>query len=151
MTIVFTSLDQIKDRVGEQLPPGDWIEIDQQRVDGFADVTDDHQWIHVDPERAKDSVYGGTIAHGYLTASLLPALMRTVFRVEGAKMGVNYGSDGMRFPAPVLVGSKIRANITIVAVEEGPKGAQVISKTSVESDRGDRPVCVATTRSLLVF
>ncbi len=106
---VFTSAPELRAAVGQELGVSDWLEVDQKRIDLFADATGDHQWIHVDPERAAEGPFGSTIAHGYLTLSLLPALVPQILRVEGVRMGVNYGTDKVRFPAPVPVGSRLRA------------------------------------------
>lgn len=149
--VVFTSVAQVQQRVGDELGPGEWFEVTQARVDTFADATHDHQWIHCDPVRAASGPYGGTIAHGHLTASLLPFLLRSVFRVEGARLALNYGSDRVRFPAPLPVGSRIRARAVVVAVEPGARGTQVVVRSTVEVEGSERPALVATTRSLLVF
>ena len=139
----FSSPAALLDAVGTTLGPGPWIEVDQGRVDLFADATGDHQWIHVDPERAATGPYGGTIAHGYLTLSLLPVLMKDLYAVDGVRMGINYGLNKVRFPAPVRVGSKVRISAEIATVEEISGGVQVVLRSTVESDGGDKPVCVA--------
>ena len=110
---IFTSADELRAGVGEQLGHSDWLEIEQKRIDLFADATGDHQWIHVDPERAASGPFGTTIAHGYLTLSLLPTLVPQVLRVEGMKMGINYGANKVRFPSPVPVGSRLRATAVL--------------------------------------
>lgn len=120
-----------------------WLEIDQKRVDTFADATDDHQWIHVDPERAATGPFGGTIAHGYLTLSLLIPLWSELLTVEGIAMAVNYGLNKVRFPAPVPVGSRIRVHGTIASVTEVKGGAEVVVDLTVEIDGQDKPACVA--------
>ncbi|WP_372352122.1 MaoC family dehydratase [Streptomyces sp. KL116D] len=140
---VFKSIDELKGAVGEQLGYSDWVEIEQQRIDRFAEATGDHQWIHVDPERAKDGPFGTTIAHGYLTLSLLPLFGPQLLSVEGMKMGVNYGTNKVRFPAPVPVGSRLRATATITSVDDVPGGVQLAVAFTVERDGGDKPVCVA--------
>ncbi|MFI6878072.1 MaoC family dehydratase [Streptomyces sp. NPDC050400] len=140
---VFKSIDELKGAVGEQLGYSDWVEIEQQRIDGFAEATGDHQWIHVDPERAKDGPFGTTIAHGYLTLSLLPLFGPQLLSVEGMKMGVNYGTNKVRFPAPVPVGSRLRATAKITSVDDVPGGVQLAVAFTVERDGGDKPVCVA--------
>ncbi|MDO3702990.1 MaoC family dehydratase [Micromonospora sp. C28SCA-DRY-2] len=145
----FASLDELAAAVGETIGPGDWQRIDQSRVDLFADATDDHQWIHVDPERAAAGPFGGTIAHGYLTLSLLPALAGRLYRVQGVRMGVNYGLNRVRFPAPVRVGSAVRATATIAEVSGVDGGVQLVAAVTVESDAGGKPVCVAETVSRL--
>jgi acyl dehydratase len=139
----FPSVASLTDAVGTVLGPGPWAEVDQGRVDLFADATGDHQWIHVDPERAAAGPFGGTIAHGYLTLSLLPVLMKDLYAVDGVRMGINYGLNKVRFPAPVRVGAKVRLTAEIASVEEIAGGVQVILKSTVESDGGDKPVCVA--------
>jgi len=144
---VFTSTDELAAVVGQELGVSDWLEIDQKRIDLFADATGDHQWIHVDPARAKDGPFGKTIAHGYLTLSLLPALVPQIMRVEGVRMGVNYGVNKVRFPAPVPVGSRLRARVELVDVSEAGEGVQVAAKVTVEREGGDKPVCVAETLS----
>ncbi|MGW1162975.1 MaoC family dehydratase [Streptomyces sp. NPDC002513] len=139
----FTSVDALKAAVGQHLGYTDWLEIDQKRIDLFADATGDHQWIHVDPEKAASGPFGTTIAHGYLTLSLLPLFGPQLIRVEGATMGVNYGTNKVRFPAPVPVGSRLRATAAITGVEDVPGGVQVAVAFTVEREGGDKPVCVA--------
>ena len=138
----FTGQDDLVKAVGETLGPGPWRTVEQSRVDTFADATDDHQWIHVDPVRAAQGPFGGPIAHGYLTLSLLPSLMRELYRVEGMRMAVNYGLNKVRFPAPVPVGSAIRAVATVVSVDPVEGGVQIVLRVTVESDAGAKPVCV---------
>jgi acyl dehydratase len=140
---VFTSAGELRAAVGEPLGHSDWLEVDQRRIDLFAEATGDHQWIHVDPERAADGPFGTTIAHGYLTLSLVPSLVPQVLRVEGVKMGVNYGSGKVRFPAPVPVGSRLRASVTLQDVAEVGGGVQVTALVTVEREGGEKPVCVA--------
>ncbi|MFH9422287.1 MaoC family dehydratase [Streptomyces sp. NPDC017529] len=144
---VFGSLDELRKAVGEDLGPSDWLEIDQRRIDLFADATGDHQWIHVDPERAATGPFGTTIAHGYLTLALLPTLVPRLMRVEGVKMGINYGVDKVRFPATVPVGSRLRATARIAGVTEVSGGVQLATTVTVEREGGDKPVCVAQTLS----
>ncbi|MEH1168220.1 MaoC family dehydratase [Micromonospora sp. CPCC 205539] len=146
---VFTSIDELAASVGETLGPGPWQRIEQDRVNLFADATDDHQWIHLDPVRAAAGPFGGTIAHGYLTLSLLPALASALYRVEGVAMGVNYGLNKVRFPAPVRVGASVRATATIAEVSPVQGGVQMVASITVESDSGGKPVCVAETVSRL--
>ncbi|WP_329574846.1 MaoC family dehydratase [Streptomyces sp. NBC_01361] len=140
---VFATVDELRAAVGEQLGYSDWVEIEQKRIDQFAEATGDHQWIHVDPERAKEGPFGTTIAHGYLTLSLLPLFGPQLIRVDGMKMGVNYGTNKVRFPAPVPVGSRLRATAKITGVDDVPGGVQVSVAFTVERDGGDKPVCVA--------
>ncbi|GGL11455.1 MaoC family dehydratase [Nocardia jinanensis] len=129
---------------GTELGTTDWYEITQDRVDLFADATDDHQWIHVDPRRAAaESRFGGPIAHGYLTLSLLSEMVGRVLTVEPVSMGVNYGLNRVRFPAPVPVGSRIRLAATLLSAERVSGGVQVVVAAIVECDRADKPVCVA--------
>jgi acyl dehydratase len=139
----FPSVASLTGAVGTVLGPGPWLEIDQDRVDLFADATGDHQWIHVDPERAAGGPFGGTIAHGYLTLSMLPVLMKDLYAVDGVKLGINYGLNKVRFPAPVRVGSKVRLTAEIASVDEIPGGVQVVLRSTVEADGTDKPVCVA--------
>jgi acyl dehydratase len=144
----FASLDELSRAAGTDLGHSDWIEIDQKRIDQFADATGDHQWIHVDPERAKAGPYGTTIAHGYLTLSLIPALAAGVWSVDGARMGVNYGLNKVRFPAPVPVGSRVRARFELLTVDAVPdNGVQLTTRVTVEREGGDKPVCIAETVS----
>ncbi|MBB1244014.1 MaoC family dehydratase [Streptomyces durbertensis] len=146
-TRVFDSPAALRAAIGTELGPGDWLEVEQERIDGFAEATEDHQWIHTDPERAAEGPFGSTVAHGYLTLSLLPALTSRVLRVEGVRMGVNYGLNKVRFPAPVPVGSRLRARVLVADVEEVGGGVQLTATVTVEREGGDRPVCVATTVS----
>jgi acyl dehydratase len=140
---IFASPDELRTAVGEELGTSGWLEIDQKRIDLFADATGDHQWIHVDPEKAAAGPFGTTIAHGYLTLSLLPLFGPQLIRVEGVKMGVNYGTNKVRFPAPVPVGSRLHATAVINGVEDVAGGIQVTVGFSVEREGGDKPVCVA--------
>jgi acyl dehydratase len=127
---------------GEILGPSDWVEVDQARVDTFADATGDHQWIHVDPERARDSPFGGTIVHGFMTLSLLPELWSSLYVVEGMTMGVNYGLNKVRFPAPVPVGKRVRLTTTIVDSTEGRGWFDNVLRSVMEIEGVDRPACV---------
>jgi acyl dehydratase len=140
---IFTSADELKAAVGEQLGYTDWLEVDQKRIDLFAEATGDHQWIHVDSVRAASGPFGTTIAHGYLTLSLLPLFGPQLIKVEGVEMGVNYGTNKVRFPAPVPVGSRLRSTATINDVADVPGGIQVTVAFTVEREGGDKPVCVA--------
>ncbi|NDZ79743.1 MULTISPECIES: MaoC family dehydratase [unclassified Streptomyces] len=148
---IFTSADELRAGIGEQLGPSDWLEIDQKRIDLFADATGDHQWIHVDPAKAADGPFGTTIAHGYLTLSLLPTLVPQIMRVEGMKMGINYGTNKVRFPATVPVGSRLRATAVLTDVSEAGGGVQVTAAVTVEREGGDKPVCVAESVSRYYF
>lgn len=141
---IFTSPEGLRSAVGEDLGPSDWLEIDQKRIDLFAEATGDHQWIHVDPEKAAAGPFGTTIAHGYLTLSLLPAFTPRLLRVEGVRMGINYGVNKVRFPAPVPVGSRLRATGRVAEVAEVADGGfQVTLVVTVEREGGQKPVCVA--------
>ncbi|MFC8277010.1 MaoC family dehydratase [Streptomyces sp. NPDC057271] len=148
---IFTSAEELRAAVGEPLGHSDWLEIEQKRIDLFADATGDHQWIHVDPERAASGPFGKTIAHGYLTLSLLPTLVPQIMRVEGMKMGLNYGTDKVRFPSPVPVGSRLRAGAVLTEVREAGGGVQVTATVTVEREGGDKPVCVAESVSRYYF
>jgi acyl dehydratase len=130
--------------VGQFLGYSEWVEIDQERVNRFAEATGDHQWIHVDPERAaRESPFGGPIAHGYLTLSLGPALMPTVVQIDGFELGVNYGSNRVRFTSPVRVGSRLRLGVTLASVEDIPNGVQTCFQLQFETEGSERPACVA--------
>ncbi|MEV0263319.1 MaoC family dehydratase [Streptomyces sp. NPDC050617] len=144
---IFTSLDELRAAVGEELGTSDWLEVDQKRIDLFAEATGDHQWIHVDPERAAEGPFGSTIAHGYLTLALLPALVPQVMRVDNIKMGVNYGTNKVRFPSPVPVGSRLRASARVAEVTEVPGGVQLTTTVTVEREGSEKPACVAETVS----
>lgn len=148
---IFTSAEELRAGIGAVLGPSEWLEVDQKRIDLFADATGDHQWIHVDPERAASGPFGSTIAHGYLTLSLLPSLVPQIMRVEGMRMGINYGTDKVRFPAPVPVGSRLRATAVITAVTEAGEGVQVAATVTVEREGGAKPVCVAESVSRYYF
>lgn len=137
---------------GRSLGVTDWMSIEQDRINLFADATGDHQWIHVDPERAKDGPFGGTVAHGYLTLSLVNYFLPQLMTVENLMMGVNYGCDRVRFPAPVKCGSRIRGVGEITRVEELPNGAvQAVVRVTVEVEGSDRPGCVVDTISRYTF
>ncbi len=145
----FESVEALKDAVGRHLGHSEWMQITQDRVDQFADATDDHQFIHVDQEAAAQTPFGGTIAHGYLTLSLVVPLVSQIYRVDGVQMGVNYGTNKVRFPAPVPVGSKIRAGAELASVTDVPGGVQVELTVTIETEGGSKPVCVAETVSRL--
>ena len=142
-------IGDLKEKVGEELGASSWHEITQERVNTFAEATDDHQWIHVDPEMAAQGPFGQTIAHGYLTLSLAPALMSEIWEFEDVAMGINYGLNRVRFPSPVPVGSKVRAVAKLQSVEEIPNGVQIVVECTFEREGGDKPVCVAETVSRL--
>jgi acyl dehydratase len=143
MTTKIDGIEGLKERVGQHLGYSDWHEVTQEQVNLFADATGDHQWIHVDVERAKAGPFGGPIAHGYLTLSLTPTLLDEVLSVTGITMGVNYGLNKLRFPAPVPVGSRLRAGAQLAAVEDVSGGAQVTLTVTYEIEGGTKPVCVA--------
>lgn len=141
---VIASLEELKQLVGQEIAVSDWLLITQERVQQFADATGDHQWIHLDSERSRaESPYGGTIAHGFLTLSLLPMLMASSLQMSDVKMGVNYGLNKVRFPAPVPVGSRLRARIVLQSAEDIPGGAQLVWQVTLEREGSDKPVCVA--------
>lgn len=131
------------DLLGATLGPTEWHEVTQSRVDAFAEATGDHQWIHVDPERAAAGPFGSTIAHGFFTLSLCATLLGEVLRVDGYELTVNYGVNRVRFPAPVPVGSRVRGRFTVVSVEAVSGGDQAVVEATVEREGADKPVCVA--------
>jgi 3-oxocholest-4-en-26-oate---CoA ligase len=139
-----TGVDGVKSLVGQRLGPSDWEEITQERVNLFADATGDHQWIHVDPERAAAGPYRGTIAHGFLTLSLIPYFLPKILTVAGFSAGINYGCDRVRFPAPVPVGSKVRCTATVDTVVDVPGGVQATMTVTIEVEGQTKPSCVAT-------
>ena len=141
--LTLTGMDEVRSYVGKELGVSRWLEVTQKAIDEFADVTGDHQWIHVDPERAKDTPFGGTIAHGYYTLSLAPMFSYEMFSMEGFAFGVNYGLNRVRFPAPMPVGGKVRMRAKLVSVDEIPGGAQILTELTFERDGGEKPVCVA--------
>ncbi len=146
MAKVFESPFELEKAVGEHLGHSDWLEITQDRVDRFAEATGDHQWIHVDPERAKAGPFGGTIAHGYLTQSLVNCFLPQIVDVRGISMGVNYGADRLRFPAPVPVGSRVRGAAEVVeAAPSKDGGVQAKFRVTVEIEGSERPGCVIDT------
>lgn len=152
MTKAFNCPDDYKKNIGTKLGPTEWIVVDQARIDKFADATNDHQWIHVDPVRAKDGPFGATIAHGFLTLSLLAALLPQLAEARGMKMGINYGVNKVRFPAPVRVNSRLRATGEIVEVEDiGENAVQVIIRVTMEIEGGSKPVCVVDKISRLYW
>ncbi|MFI6455743.1 MaoC family dehydratase [Streptosporangium amethystogenes] len=140
---IFNDLGEFARASGEVLGTSDWLAVEQERVNGFADATGDHQWIHVDVDRAKDGPFGGTIAHGHLTLSLLPVFLKQIYRVDGLRMAVNYGLNKVRFPAPVPVGSKLRATSRLVEVTPLDGAVQAVLSSTVEAAGVEKPVCVA--------
>lgn len=147
MTTVFKSPLDLEAAVGTKLGESEWLTIDQDRINLFADATGDHQWIHVDPEKAKSGSFGCTIAHGYLTLSLVNLFLPQIVDVQGISMGVNYGSDKLRFPAPVRVNSRVRGVGELISVEQVKGGVQAVIRVSVEIEGEDRPACVVDTIS----
>ena len=146
----FNGLDEFEQAVGTHLGYSNWHTITQEQINLFAEATGDHQWIHTDPERAATGPFGTTIAHGYLTLSLVPMLVWQIYTVEGLAMGVNYGSDKVRFPAPVPVGSRVRAGAELLELTRDPRGAQATVRVTIEREGADKPACVAETVSVLV-
>ena len=140
---VFDGIADLRAAVGTQVGVSEWYTIEQGQIDTFADATDDHQWIHVDAEKAKDGPFGTTIAHGFLTLSLLPALVKGVYRVDGVQMGINYGLNKVRFTSPVPVGSKVRGAVELVDVADVTGGVQLTTKITVEIEGSERPALVA--------
>ena len=147
---VFDGLDDLAAAVGSHLGFSQWHEVTQPQVDLFADATGDHQWIHVDPERAAQGPFGTTIAHGFLTLSLAPMLSAEVYRLDGVAMGVNYGCNRVRFPAPVKVGTRVRGGVELLSVEPASMGRQVTTRITVEVEGSDKPACVVELVALFV-
>lgn len=147
---VFTTFEELEQAAGQDLGSSEWVTIDQRRVNQFADATGDHQWIHVDMERAKDGPFGGTIAHGYLTLALVPWLGSQVFTLQTPGAKLNYGVNKVRFPTPLLVGSRIRVHVKIAAVTDIPTGKQLTVQHTIEIEGNDKPACVAETVVLLL-
>jgi acyl dehydratase len=147
---VFSTFEEIEAAAGEEIGASEWVEITQERVDEFARATDDFQWIHVDQEKAEAGPFGGTIAHGYLTLSLIPYLSNQVFGVETEGAKLNYGLNKVRFPNPVPVGARVRAVVTVGTVTDLPAGKQLTMKYVIEIEDHDKPACVAETVVLLL-
>ena len=139
--------EELKAKVGEELGVSDWHEVTQERVNAFAEATEDFQWIHVEPERAKDTPFGGTIAHGLYTLSLGPKFSYSLFTLDGFAFGLNYGYDKVRFPAPVPVGSRVRMRATLAKVDEVPGGLQFTITQTFEIEGSEKPACVAESLS----
>ncbi|WP_280254148.1 MaoC family dehydratase [Nocardia abscessus] len=148
---VFATLDELNAAVGDVVGITDWLTITQQQIDRFAEATGDHQWIHTDPERAARGPFGATIAHGYLTLSLIPYFSERLFSMEGARMGVNYGTGKVRFPAPVPVGSRLRDRAELLDVSELPDGARLTMRHTIEIEGAPKPACVAEILALVVL
>ena len=142
---ILNGIDDIKSRVGQELGVSDWLEVTQDAVDQFAEATGDHQFIHVDVEKAKATPFGGTIAHGYFTLSLVPRLAQQIYRIENIAFALNYGANRVRFPAPLKVGSKVRMRAVLANAEDVPGGVQLTTTCTFEVEGGEKPVCVAET------
>ena len=136
-------MSDFRDLIGKELGPSGWLEVTQARIDAFAEATGDHQWIHTDPARAAGGPFGATVAHGFLTLSLLPVLFETGFAVDDVRMGVNYGLNRVRFPAPVHAGSRVRGRFTLRAFEALEGGAQLTVESVIELEGSTKPACVA--------
>ncbi|MGW4770813.1 MaoC family dehydratase [Nocardia sp. NPDC004278] len=147
---VFNGIGELEQAVGTHLGYSEWHTVTQEQIDLFAAATGDHQWIHVDPERAAQGPFGTTIAHGYLTLSLLPLLVSQVYRVDGLKMGINYGCNKVRFPSPVPSGSRVRAGVELAEIKPTNAGVQVTARVTIEREGGDKPACIAEALSVLV-
>lgn len=147
---VFDGVPALERAVGTHLGYSGWHTISQEQIDAFGGVTGDQQWIHVDPTRAADGPFGTTIAHGFLTLSMIPLLTWQVYSVEGVRMAVNYGADKLRFPSPVPVGAKVRAGVELTAVKQTSAGCQVATRVTVELQNGDKPACVVDMLALVV-
>ncbi|AOP55406.1 MAG: MaoC family dehydratase [Brevibacterium aurantiacum] len=143
-------IDEITSLVGTELGSSEWTTIDQDAINTFADVTDDHQWIHIDEERAAEGPYGATIVHGFFTLSLIPKFSSEIFTIEGVSIRVNYGLNKVRFAQPVPVGSRLRGTVSVNEVIPGDKGTQVILKHVIEIEGQERPACIAEVVTLLV-
>lgn len=143
------SLEELKSLVGQEVGTSEWVEVTQAQIDTFADATGDHQWIHVDAERARSSPYGSTIAHGFLTLSLIPSFGAKIFAIGFGGARLNYGVESVRFPHPVTVGSRIRASATVEGLEELPKGTQVRTRYLIEIEGETRPACLGTLITLI--
>ncbi len=141
--LTLTGIDEVKAHVGEELGVSDWHEVTQEKINDFADATGDHQWIHVDVERANETPFGGTIAHGYYTLSLAPAFSYALFTFEGFAFVMNYGLNKVRFPAPLPVGSRVRMRAKLSSVGEVSGGAQLTTELTFEREGEEKPVCVA--------
>jgi acyl dehydratase len=146
----FNGLDELEQAVGTHLGYSNWHTITQEQIDLFAEATGDHQWIHTDPEKAATGPFGTTIAHGYLTLSLVPMLVWQIYTIEGLRLGVNYGSNKVRFPSPVPVGSRVRAGAELLELTRGPRGARATVRVTIEREGADKPACVAEIVSVLV-
>jgi acyl dehydratase len=147
---VFDGIADLEKAVGTHLGYSEWHTIDQDQIDAFAAATGDHQWIHVDPAKAAEGPFGSTVAHGFLTLSLVPMLTWQVYKVEGVKMAINYGADKLRFPSPVPVGSRVRAAVELTSVAPNKLGYQVATRVTIELDGSDKPACVVDMLAVVV-
>lgn len=147
---VFSGIEELQAAVGEHLGYSEWLTIEQDRIDAFADATGDHQWIHVDPERAAAGPFGATIAHGFLTVSLMPIFGSQVYRIDGLKAALNYGVDKVRFPAPVPVGSRLRGGVMLKAVTPHALGYQMATTVTIEMEGSTKPACIIEMLVILV-
>ena len=147
---VFDGIPAVERAVGTHLGYSGWHTVTQEQVDRFAEATGDHQWIHVDVERGKEGPFGTTIAHGFLTLSLLPMLVGEVYAIEGVTMGVNYGANKLRFPSPVPVGSRVRAGVSLLEVTANSLGYQIATRVTVEREGCDKPACVVDMLAVVV-
>jgi acyl dehydratase len=149
---VYRSIDDLESAKGVEVGPGEWVVIEQSRIDGFADDTEDHQWIHVDPERAAEGPFGTTVAHGFLTLSLVPFFVAKLRQVENVKMGINYGLNKVRFPTPVKVNSRLRGRMTLIEIERiGDSAVQTVGRVTLDLEGSDKPACVAEMVSRYYF
>ena len=147
---IFTSTDELAEAIGTHVGYSGWHTVTQAQIDGFAEATGDHQWIHVDPDRAARGPFGSTVAHGYLTLAMVPMMTWETMRIEGLAMEVNYGAEKVRFPSPVPVGSRVRAGIELVGIVPAGDGHRLTSRVTVEREGSDKPVCVVDAVSYLV-
>jgi acyl dehydratase len=145
----FQGVEELEAAAGSHLGYSEWHTVTQQQVDQFAEATGDHQWIHVDPVRASEGPFGTTIAHGYLTLALVPMLVAEVYALKGVRMGVNYGADKLRFPAPVPVGGRVRAGVELLQVTPSADGFRLVARVTVECEGGDKPACVVDAVSVV--
>ncbi|MDV7089940.1 MAG: MaoC family dehydratase [Comamonadaceae bacterium] len=147
---VFDGIADLEKAAGTHLGHSEWHTVNQDQIDAFAAATGDHQWIHVDPSKAAEGPFGSTVAHGFLTLSLVPMLTWQVYKVEGVTMSVNYGADKLRFPSPVPVGSRVRAGVELTSVTPNKLGYQVATRVTIERDGGDKPACVVDMLAVVV-
>jgi acyl dehydratase len=147
---VFDGVAELEEAVGTHLGHSEWHTVNQDQIDAFAAATGDHQWIHVDPAKAAEGPFGSTVAHGFLTLSLVPMLTWQVYKVDGVTMAVNYGADKLRFPSPVPVGSRVRAGVELTSVTPNKLGYQIATRVTIELDGSDKPACVADMLAVVV-